>query len=109
MGLQSLISFKCDSGPKFSKTQSAATAFSNALDELRTVHNLPSGEELSKELLREIMFYNLPSEVRKGLIEETNNNYPAITEIITKLDKVIIKLNITGISSTASKSSSQTN
>ena len=107
--LQSIISFKCDSGPKFSKTQSAATAFSNALDELSTVHNLPYGEELSKELLREIMFYNLPYEVRKGLIEETNNNYPPITEIIAKLDKVITKLNITGISSTTSKNNSQSN
>ena len=54
------------------------TAFSNTLDELRTVHNLPIGDLLCKELLREICFYNLPSEVRKGLIKETNDNYPQL-------------------------------
>ena len=109
MLFQSILSFKCEAGTKFSKTQSAMTAFSNTLDELRTVHNLPIGDLLCKELLREICFYNLPSEVRKGLIEETNNNYPPIAEIITKLDKVITKLNITGCSSSSSKSNSQSN
>ena len=75
---QSLLSFKCEAGTKFSKTQSAMTALSNTLYELKTVHNLPSGVELCNELLREMCFYNLPYEVRKGLIEETNNNYPQL-------------------------------
>ena len=73
---QSIISFKCESGPKFVKSQSALTTFAKALDELKTVHNLPSGELLCNELLREICFYNLPSDLRKSLIEETNSNYP---------------------------------
>ena len=75
---QSILSFKCEAGPKFSKTLSAMTAFANTLDELRTVHKLPIGELLCKELLREICFYNLPSDVRIGLIEETGSNYPQL-------------------------------
>ena len=89
--LQSIISFKCETGPKFNKTLSAVTEFANTLDELKTVHNLPYGEELSKELLREICFYNLPSDLRKGLIEETDSNYPPIDDSLTKSDKVITK------------------
>ena len=83
------------------------TEFANTLDELKTVHNLPYGEELSKELLREILFHKLSPDVRKGLIEETGSNYPSIEEILTKLNKVITKLNITGCSSSSSKSNSQ--
>ena len=101
--LQSLISFKCESSPKFVKSQSALTSFANALDELKIVHNLPRGELLCNELLREICFYNLPSDLRKGLIEETGSNYHSIEEILTKLNKVITKLNITGCSSSSSK------
>ena len=108
--LQSIISFKCDSGTKFSKTLSAITAFSNTLDELRTVHKLPKGDHLlCNELLRELCFYNLPSDVRIGLIDETGSNYPSIDEILAKINKVIIKLNIAGNSSSSSKSNSQTN
>ena len=94
--LQSIISFKCDSGPKYSKTLSAITAFSNTLDELRTAHGLPKEGLLCNELLRELCFYNLPSEVKIGLIDETGSNYPSIDEILAKINKVIIKLNIAG-------------
>ena len=107
--IQSILSFKCEVGPKFSKSLSAMTAFSNTLDELSAVHNLPSGELLCNELLREMCFYNLPSEVRIGLIEETGNNYPPIADILNKLDKVIIKLNIKGSSNSSFKSNSESN
>merc|ERR1712121_311825 len=106
---QSILKFKCEAGPKFSKTLAAVTAFSNALDELNTVHNIPVEGAGYKELLREICFYNLPSEVRIGLIEETGNNFPTISEILKKLDKVIIKLNIKGSITSTSKSSSESN
>ena len=105
---QRILSFKSEAGPKFSKTLSAITAFSNTLDELKSTHKLPSGELLCNELLREICFYNLPSEVKIGLIEETGNNYPPIADILSKIDKVIIKLNIKG-SNSSSNSNSQSN
>ena len=60
---QSILSFKCEAGPKFSKTLAAMTAFENTLEELKTAHRLPIGELLCKELLREICFYILPSDV----------------------------------------------
>ena len=104
---QNLLSFKCEAGPKFSKTLSAMTAFANTLDELSNVHNLPIEGALCKELLRGICFYNLPSEVRIGLIEETDNNYPPISEILNQLEKVIIKLNIKSSSNSSSKSNSK--
>ena len=74
--LQSLLSFNCEAGPKYSKTLSAMTVFANTLDELKNVHNLPREESLCNELLREICFYNLPSDVRNGMIDETRSNYP---------------------------------
>ena len=106
---QSILSFKCEAGPKFSKTLAAMTAFENTLEELKTTHKLPIGESLCKELLREICFYNLPSDVRRGLIEATGSNYPPIADILTNLNKVITKLNITGYSSSSTKINSELN
>ena len=89
--LQSIISFKCESGPKFVKSQSALTAFANALDELRTVHNLPRGELLCNELLREICFYNLPLDLRKGLIKKLIVITPQL--MIFQLNQIKLLLN----------------
>ena len=72
------------------------------LEDLKTVHKLPYGEKLCKELLREIVFYNLPSEVKIELINACGSNYPDIDEISDKYNQVIRKLNITDFSNSQS-------
>ena len=55
--LQSVIGFKCGSNPKYTKAQSAMTNFANNLEELKTVHKFPIGNDcICKELLRETAF-----------------------------------------------------
>ena len=49
--LQNLLNFKAVTNPKFAKTKTELINFFNALDELKTVHKLPMGEQLCKELL----------------------------------------------------------
>ena len=55
------------------------------------------------------VFYNLPSDVRNGMLDETRSNYHPIDDILTKLDKVVTKLNIIGRSSPSSNSGSESN
>ena len=49
---------------------------------------------MGEELKREILFYNLPAPIRKGLIEATGKNYPTSQEILTKYEEVVTKLNL---------------
>ena len=77
--LQAILNFKCKTGHKFNKALSAITQFANNLEEMKTVHNIPIGADcLCKELLREICFFNLPSTLKVGLIDECKVNYPSI-------------------------------
>ena len=92
--LQSVLNFKCESGVRYTKAESAITALANDLDELKNVHKLDIGVELCKELLREIIFYRLPADVRIGLIDACKTNYPSFSNIMSKFQEVVTKLNI---------------
>ena len=97
--VQSILNFKCESGARYTKAQASLTTLSNVLEELKSVHNLPIGEELCKAILREAIFYKLPSDIRVGLIDACNTNYPSIENILDNVDQVIKRLNIKNLSS----------
>ena len=92
--LQSILNFNCEAGARYAKLDSAVVALLNNLNELKTVHSLDIGEELCKELLRELVFYKLPAEVGLGLVDACGTNYPSFTDIVAKLQQVIKKLNL---------------
>ena len=92
--LQSVLNFKCESGLRYAKAESAIVALANDLDELKNVHQLDIGVELCKELLREIVFYRLPADLRVGLIDACKTNYPPLSNILSKFQEVVTKLNI---------------
>ena len=92
--LQSVLNFKCESGQRYLKVESAVNCLSNELEDLKNIHILDIGDELCNELLREILFYRLPADVRLDLIDACNTNYPSFSGILTHLNKVITKLNI---------------
>ena len=91
--LQNILNFKCDT-KLFTKIESLVNKWSTELVELRNVHNLDVGADLCKELLREILFYRLPADVRIGLIDECGTNYPPLDSILDKFDKVLTRLKI---------------
>ena len=92
--IQSILNFKCESGPRYSKVESAINNLANDLEELKNIHKLDIGAELCTEILRELTFYRLPPEVRLGLIDACNTNYPSFPDILNKINTVIEKLNI---------------
>ena len=49
--LQSILSFKCETNPKFTKCQASVTGFNNALVELKTIHEVDSGDKFQEEIL----------------------------------------------------------
>ena len=73
--VQSILSFKADSNPRFTKVVSAVTGFANALEELRTKHIIDNDVKMLEEFKREILFYNLPAPIREGLILATGENF----------------------------------
>ena len=91
--LQSILNFKCDA-TKLSKVESIVNNWANDLSELKNVHSLDVSLELCRELLREILFYRLPADIRLGLIDECKTNYPPLSDIISKLDKVLTRIKI---------------
>ena len=91
--LQTILNFKCESG-KIVKVKSTVNNWSNDLEELKNVHKLEVGCNLCRELLREILFYRLPADIRIGLIDECDNNYPSLEVILQKFEKVITRLQI---------------
>ena len=91
--LQGILNFKCDS-KQLGKVESAVNSLSNDLEELKNSHALDISLELCSEFLREILFYRLPADVRLGLIDELDTNYPSFSDILAKLNKVITKIKI---------------
>ena len=92
--IQAVLNFKCESGTRYTKAESAITALANDLDDLKNVHKLDIGADLCKELLREIVFYRLPADLRIGLIDKCKTNYPSFSDILDKFQEVVTKLNI---------------
>ena len=62
--VQSVLNFRAESNPRFTKVVSAVTGFANALEELKTTHSIDTDAKLAEELKREILFYNLPTPIR---------------------------------------------
>ena len=106
--VQTLLSFKAESNPRFTKVMSSMTGFCNALEELKTTHSIDTADKLLEELKREILFYNLPIPIRQGLIEKLQKNYPTSEEIIQKYEEVVTKLNLLENSSQPKASAKET-
>ena len=104
--LQTVLNFKCEANPKFTKALGAVTGFTNALDELRTTHELNTGDKMRDEILREILFYGLPIPLRQGLIEVCKKNYPSLDEMLSNFEDVVIKLNLLDPSNSSNSSKS---
>ena len=94
MLFQSLLNFKCEPNPKYTKTLASVTGLNNALEELKTVHGVDLGEKFQEEILREILFYNLPVPIRQVLINKLNKNYPSSKEILDNVEDAVIQLNL---------------
>ena len=92
--VQSVLNFRAESNPRFTKVVSAVTGFANALEELKTTHSIDTDAKFVEELKREILFYNLPTPIRQGLIEKLGKNYPTSEEILSKYEEVVTKLNL---------------
>ena len=93
--VQSILNFKADSNPRYTKVVSAITGFANALEELKTKHNIDDDKKMLEEYNREILFYNLPAPIRKGLITLTGNNFPTSEQILKRYEEVVTRLNLT--------------
>ena len=93
--IQSILNFKADSNPRYTKVVSAMTGFANALEELKTKHGIDDDKNMLEEYNREVLFYNLPAPIRKGLITLTGTNFPTSQQILTRYEEVVTRLNLT--------------
>ena len=53
--VQTLLSFKAESNPRFTKVMSNMTGFCNALEELKTTHSIDTDAKIVEELKRDFI------------------------------------------------------